>query len=110
MATRMRHKVLRVGEQYQIQRMFKPDGTNPVWITKRMGYPETPGIFVHHRFLNQAIKDIRAEANGEKSFIVLDQATLAHLRSINFDTESIKLLVGNIEFKKEKDDAPTAIS
>jgi hypothetical protein len=47
--------------------------------------------------LNQAIKDIRAESRGKESFIVLDKSSLKHLKSINFDDESINLLVGNIE-------------
>jgi len=106
-----KHKVLRVGENYQIQRMFKPDGINPVWITKRTGYPNTPpGVFVLHRFLNQAIKDIRAETNGRKSFIILDNATLKHLKNINFDAESIRLLVGNVDEDKENENAFQAIS
>jgi hypothetical protein len=77
--------------------MFITNGINPMWITKRSGYPDTPGSFVQYRFLNQAIKDIRAESRGKESFIVLDKSSLKHLKSINFDDESINLLVGNIE-------------
>ena len=102
----VRHKILRIGEQYQVQRMFIADGINPIWITKRMGYPETPGAFVQYRFLNQAIKDVRAESRGEESFIILDKSTLKHLRSINFSDRNIDLMLGN----KEADDVPTAIS
>ncbi|MHA2181813.1 MAG: hypothetical protein ACXAAH_10350 [Promethearchaeota archaeon] len=103
---KLKHKIMRVGEGYQVQRMFKADGINPIWITKRVGYPDTPGAFVHYRFLNQAIKDIRAERRGIESFIILDKSVLKHLRAINFDDESIKLLVGN----KENNDAPTTVS
>ncbi len=93
---------MRIGEQYQVQRMFIPDGINPMWITKRVGYPKTPGVFVHYRFLNQAIKDIRSEPRGKESFIILDKSTMKHLKTINFDDNSINLLVGN---KEEKDAA-----
>jgi hypothetical protein len=105
--SKLKHKVMRVDEQYQVQRMFITDGINPIWITKRMGYPDTPGAFVHYRFLNQAIKDIRAESKGKESFIILDKSTLKHLKQIKFDTKSINMLVGN---KEEKDNGPTAIS
>jgi hypothetical protein len=107
---KIKHKVVRVGEQYQIQRMFKPDGINPIWVEKRMGYPNTPGEIIQHRFLNQAIKDIRSEKNGKKSFIILNKAALAHLKSINFPQKSIKLLVGNEEKNKENENAFQAIS
>jgi len=103
----IKHKVMRIGEQYQVQRMFISNGINSIWITKRMGYPDTPGAFVQYRFLNQAIKDIRAESRGKESFIILDKSTMKHLKTIKFDAKSINLLVGN---KEEKDDAPTAIS
>jgi hypothetical protein len=52
------------------------------------------------------MKDIRAERRGIESFIILDKSVLKHLRAINFDDESIKLLVGN----KENNDAPTTVS
>jgi len=106
MSVNLKHKVMRVGDRYQVQRMFITNGINPMWITKRMGYPDNPGAFVQYRFLNQALKDIRAESRGEESFIILDKSTLKHLRNINFSDKNIDLMLGN----KEREDAPTAIS
>ncbi len=77
--SKVKHKIMRIGEQYQVQRRFIPDGINSIWITKRMGYPETPGAFVQYRFLNQAIKDIRVESRGKESFIILDKSTMKHV-------------------------------
>jgi hypothetical protein len=105
--SKIKHKVMRIGDGYQVQRMFIANGINPIWITKRMGYPDTPGTFVQYRFLNQAIKDIRAESRGKESFIILDKSALKHLKSINFNDINIQILIGN---KEENDDAPTAIS
>lgn len=104
---KIKHKVMRVGEQYQVQKMFITNGINPMWITKRTGYPDTPGAFVQYGFLNQAVKDIRTEPRGKESFIILDESALKHLRSINFGIKSINILIGN---KKENDDGSTAIS
>ena len=81
-----------------------------MWITKRKGYPDTPGPFVQYRFLNQAIKGIRGERRGIESFIILDKSVLKHLKAINFDDESIKMLIGNKENDKEKKNEFQAIS
>ena len=92
---KLKHRIQRVGERYQVQRMFVPDSINPMWITKRTGYPDTPGAFVQYRFLNQAIKDIRAESRGKESFIILDDSTIKHLKNINFSDKNIQILIGN---------------
>ena len=104
---KIKHKISRINNSYQVQKMFN-NGINVVWVTKTKGYPDKPTTAVTYRFLNEAIKDIRAEEpDGKKSEIIVDPEALKYLQTINFTKENLEILLENKEIEA---DAPTAIS
>ena len=93
---KVEHKIVRVGDIYQIQRKFNHNGKD-IWITKRNKVNgDKPGPFVQIEFLNTTIDNIRdKEPDGKKSIIRLSKTTKKHLNKMGFCKASLERIVGN---------------
>jgi len=94
----VRHKITRIGGNYQVQKHFISEHTKQVhWVTKR--FKNNPGHMIgpvkSYERLYKAIEDIRKEPDGKLSQIEITDAVRNYLNKIGFKDSDIKLMLKN---------------